>query len=257
MKITRLIASVAATVFLAGSLAGCGLIPLVRNQGSSTSSGTSKNTEAAMDSPDSSAASGSTGGGAFPALPSAPGKGSQTPSATPTASSRSVQAMGPIVSNVPEKAPIAPRGWEPMFTPQREKFSGIDQPTVDGAMATINYFLSARYYAYATGDTSLLKSTMATQCKNCAGLLDYIDTRVRVNKLYFWGGYPEIGFSEIKEPLRDGQVGLRYNFAVSPAHTWSPNADKASTYIDDSEPELARLVYNGQQWLVVDYGAAP
>ncbi|MDO5644545.1 MAG: DUF6318 family protein [Dermabacter sp.] len=66
-----------------------------------------------------------------------------------------------------------------MASPDPVNYPGMDSESDEGAEQAMRFFIDARYYGYATGDTAPLESVSHKNCKPCLEAVDDIRSRTR------------------------------------------------------------------------------
>lgn len=86
----------------------------------------------------------------------------------------------PSVSSTPTPAPSP----TPTTTPEPERPAAMDDPGIDGAVATATYFLSLYPYVYNTGDLTAWKALSHPECIFCASVKDGVEETAALQHRY-------------------------------------------------------------------------
>lgn len=258
MKNIRPLFSSLAVLVLAGSLAGCGIIPITKSQSASAGAESQSPSAARAESQESSAGAegrGSSAGGESQGPSSgasATAEGSQSKSGKdlPGAALPQVKPIGPVVTGLPEKQPIAPPGKQPITPPNRNENASIDDPTEYGALRTVKYFIESWHYASATGDTSLFEGTVSAECEFCMGVLDDIKDITATKKTFAYGSYPQIATARVVTPLTSNKVEYEFRTEDYDYYVWTQGVEGMTKGHRASGRYRISLTFNGEHWVV-------
>ena len=93
-----------------------------------------------------------------------------------------------------------------LSTPKPERPAGMDEFTIEGAVATGEYFLSLYLYAFATGDLSDWQAMSTPECGFCNNVI------TKVTKLHAAGGWVD--------PWPQEAVATQYGVADEDPNVW-------------------------------------
>jgi hypothetical protein len=125
------------------------------------------------------------------------------------------------------------------------------QATRAGASAFFRYFWAVYNHAYASMDTTLLRSISDSTCKSCLGFADSIDAAARKED-HFNGGIVTVSVA-VAAP-GDPSTGLLVNGVVdqSPAQTISAKGSVLASATGSTNQRIDALVrWVGANWQVV------
>lgn len=247
MDITRLLRTAAATVALASALAGCALItggprPEASPELSTAAPSTPESSDAEPSSTAESSTDADTGTSAREDVTS-----------EESASAGSESSVGPEMN---AGAPTPPAGLEPAPKPRRSQFPQIEDPGIEGAVATALYSFHAEHYALGSGDVSLIEDVSDPGCVGCQSSIDGVRQLTVTQRAFVSGPPPEIKDLEIVSGLNNGSLTVRFTL-VRPAFTVWNEKGATKDFPASETPTQMILEHSGGQWKVREVGALP